>query len=92
MIPPHGSVPMRWLWLALSDECAQEAALIDVEYPRLTNAARWELLTYRLAVLRHQVWDRYITPQPRISRWPGIRPSKLRRRTGYRRSKPRRKP
>jgi hypothetical protein len=83
MIPPHGSVPLRWLWLALPEDCAQEAALVAVEYPQLTEAARWELLQYRLKVLRHEVWDRQ--PRRRPRKPVGLRPSKLKKRSGYRR-------
>ena len=81
-IPPHGSVPMRWLWLALPEDCRQELALLRLEYPKLTPAAEWELLRYRLSRLRYEVWDRQVRRRPRKP--VGLRPSKLARRRGYR--------
>lgn len=77
-------LPHRWLWLALPDDYEQEVALSHLLYPRLTEAARREHVSYRLRLLRHEVWDRYITRRPRVP--PGLRPSKLARRTGYRRN------
>lgn len=75
----------RWIALALPEDAAQEVALVAVEYPHLTDAARLALLRQRMRVLRHEIWDRIVTRIPRAD--PGLRPSKLARRRGYRRNK-----
>jgi hypothetical protein len=76
---------VRWIWLALPEDANQEAALTEVEYPHLTPLAREALIRHRLHSLRHQIWDRAITREPRADH--GLRPSKLKRRRGYRRNK-----
>jgi len=75
----------RWMRLALPEDVRQEVALTFVEYPNLTPTARRQLVRYRLARLRHEVWDRRPTRPPKTPH--GLRPSKLARRRGYRRNK-----
>ncbi len=77
-------IPHSWLWRVLPDDCDQELALLDLQYPHLTPRARMEMLSYRLRTLRHQVWDREVTRIPRAL--DSLRPSKLTKRTGYRKS------
>ena len=72
----------RWMALALPEDCDQEVALLDIEYPQLTPIARREMIRYRMSVLRRQVWER--RPVPAARRPAGLRPSKLATRTGYR--------
>jgi len=76
---------MRWLWLALPWDCAQEVELSYLEHPCLTEEARREDIRYRLTLLAWEVWRREITRRPRKP--SGLRPSKLSRRRGYRRNK-----
>ena len=73
----------RWLWLALPEDAQQEVAIVLWQYPSLTPRAREAVIRYRLSRLRHEVWDRGPTRAPRAPH--GIRPSKLAKRTGYRR-------
>lgn len=80
----HGHI-MRWLWMALPEDAQQEVALTYVQYPHLTDAAREQLIRYRLRVLRYEVWNREIGSRPKAE--PNLRPSKLARRRGYRRNK-----
>ncbi len=75
----------RWLWLAIPEDAQQEVMLSLLEHPELTASAREEDISYRLRLLRVQVWDRIVSPPPKKPH--GLRPSKLRRRTGYRRRK-----
>jgi hypothetical protein len=75
----------RWLWLALPEDCQQEAALTEIEYPALTADAREELISYRLRRLRREAWDRIVSGPVKTPH--GLRPSKLKRRRGYRRNK-----
>ena len=72
----------RWMWLALPEDVQQEVAIALLEYPDLTASARERLIRYRLAQLRHQVWDREISRVPRAP--AGVRPSKLAKSSGYR--------
>lgn len=80
--PPPAGVPHRWLWLALPDDCRQEAAIVDWMFPRLSPHTRRTMLSYRLRKLRHEVWDRHITRTPKAP--SDLRPSKLQRAAGYR--------
>ena len=82
MLPPPG-VPHRWLWLALPDDCQQEAAIIEWLYSQYPESTRRTMLSYRLRQLRHDVWDRWPTRGPKAP--SALRPSKLARITGYRR-------
>ena len=75
----------RWMWLAYPEDCAQECLLTEVEFPHLTEAARRELISYRLRKLRYEIWGRFGARSPRIP--SGLRPSKLARRRGYRKDK-----
>lgn len=43
----------RWIALALPEDLAQEIALIDLQYPHLTPAARSRLVYQRCRQLRH---------------------------------------
>lgn len=72
----------RWMALALPDDVAQEVALVDLTYPRLTRAARCEMVRYRMRCLRVEVWERRPCRRPGVP--AGLRPSKLATRTGYR--------
>ena len=72
----------RWMALALPDDADQEVALVDILYPRLTPLARRQMIQYRMRRLRVEVWERRPCRTPRIP--PGLRPSKLATRTGYR--------
>ena len=72
----------RWMWLALPEDCQQIAALTLWQYPQLTSKALEAILRYQFRVLRHEVWDREISRKPRAD--PGLRPSRIARRTGYR--------
>ena len=72
----------RWMALALPEDCDQEVALVDLMHPRLTPLARREMIAYRMRRLRVEVWERRPCRTPRVP--PGLRPSKLATRTGYR--------
>ena len=72
----------RWIWLALPEDANSEVTVTLVEYPHLTPLAREALIRYRLHNLRHEVWDQKPTRVPRADH--GMRPSKLKRRRGYR--------
>lgn len=60
----------RWLVLALPDDVAQEVELYRHEHPGARGNALRAGLRLRMRSLRHQVWDREPTPQPRHSRAP----------------------
>jgi len=72
----------RWLWLALPDDCQQEAAIVEWLYSQYPASTRRTMLSYRLRQLRHEVWDRDLTRSPKAP--SSLRPSKLARCTGYR--------
>ncbi len=72
----------RWMWLALPEDVQQEIAMTLIEFPTLTASARERLIRYRLAQLRHYVWDREISRVPRAP--ASLRPSKLAKASGYR--------
>ena len=72
----------RWLALSLPDDAAQEVALVDLMYPRITPLARREMIAYRMRRLKVEVWERRPCRTPRVPH--GLRPSKLATRTGYR--------
>lgn len=74
-----------WIKLALPEDVKQEIALSELEYPNLTKEARQRHIKYKLAVLRHEVWDRYITKKPKTPH--GLRPSKMLKSKGYRKNK-----
>jgi hypothetical protein len=72
----------RWMALALPEDAAQEVALVDLLYLRLTPLARRQMIQYRMRRLRVEVWERRPCRAPRVPH--GLRPSKLTTRTGYR--------
>lgn len=79
-VDPRWRAIHRWIWLAMPDDAAQEVRLTYIEYPHLTDAARAALISQRLRQLAHDCWRRDISRRPPCA----VRPSKLKRATGYR--------
>lgn len=67
----------RWMRLAMPEDVAQIAALVDLEYQ--TPVQRAAAIRYELRELRRTQWDR--TPHKPVRRPSALRPSK--RASGY---------
>lgn len=81
MISPDTRIP-RWMRLAFPDDAVQVVKMCEFLVPE--SQARQDLISYELRKLRHEIWDRNPTSQPKCPR--SIRPSKLARISGYRRN------
>jgi hypothetical protein len=84
---PRWRTIYRWMWIWAPEDCYQCVALAHALCgPYAAQGAVAETVRYLLRGLRHEVWDMKPTRKPKAPR--SLKPSRIRRRSGYRIKKP----